>query len=230
MVKQINVGTDLIDEIQNYDVILIGTSIKNSLGNGFQHKIGVNFRDVLIKNKETNYDDIKKLGTCEVITSYVKQGLPIFVLCYITKGRYRPDIKPDALDYKALESCLELVNKHFSGKKVATTLIGSEKYEGGGNAREIYKIIANTCDNIDLYIYDYIQEDFRIEEKRQYLNICYDYIAKKLTHEEYEEKIKQYLWEKNFGKYVNPMPEDSLYNIKKKIKEIKNSWKNENTF
>lgn len=225
MVKEIYIGTDLIDEIKKYDVILIGTSIKNSLGNGFQHKIGVNFRDVLLRNKETNYDDPKKLGTCEVITSYVKQGFPVFVLCYITKGRYRPDKQPDALNYEALTNCLELVNKHFKGKKVATTLIGSEKYEGGGDAKKIYQIIADTCDDIDLYIYDYIQENFLIEEQNIYKEIAYARKNELISHEEYEEKMKKYLWEKNFGKYLMPIPNMKLYDVKKEIKKIKEQRK-----
>lgn len=226
MVKEINIGTDLIDEIQKYDVILIGTSIKNSLGNGFQHKIGVNFRDVLIKNNETNYDDPKKLGTCEVITSYVKQGFPIFVLCYITKGRYRPDIIPDALDYDALKSCLELVNEHFKGKKVASTLMGSEKYEGGGDSREIYKIIANACTDIDLYIYDYIQRNFREENYDNYLNIVNEYAKGKITREEYNKRKIKHLWEQSFGKYLSLPPENlTIREVKQKIKEIKNTWK-----
>lgn len=221
MVKEIIIGTDLIDEIKKYDVILIGTSIKNALGNGFQHKIGVNFKNVLIKNKETNYDDPKKLGTCEVITTYVKQGFPIFVLCYITKGRYRPDIQPDALDYNALRSCLELVNNHFKGKKVATTLIGSEKYEGGGDAKKIYEIIADTCDDIDLFIYDYVQEDYNEVNKNEYLKIASERKNNLISHEEYEEKMKKFLWEKEFGIYLVPMPDMKLYDLKKEIKKRK---------
>ena len=221
MVKEIIIGTDLIEDIKNYDVILVGTSIKNSLGNGFQHKIAVNFKDVAIKNKETTYDDPKKLGTCEVVTTYAKQGFPIFVLCYITKGRYRPDIKPDALDYDALKSCLELVNKHFRGKKVASTLIGSEKFEGGGDAKKIYEIIADTCDDIDLYIYDYHQEDYNEENKNRYFEIVTARKDNLISHEEYEEKMKKFLWERDFGTYIVPMPDIKLYDLKKEIKKLK---------
>ena len=32
-------GEDLFNHIKEYDVILIGTGIKNSKGDGFQHKI-----------------------------------------------------------------------------------------------------------------------------------------------------------------------------------------------
>lgn len=224
MVKEIIIGTDLIDEIKSYDVILVGTTIKNALGNGFQHKIAINFRNVLLENEKTKYDDPRKLGTCKVVTTYQKEGFPIFVLCYITKGRYRPDKKPDALDYNALRSCLELVNEHFKGKKVAMTLMGNSPFEGGGDDKKIYEIIADTCDDIDLYIYDYIQEDYVKEDKKRFTEIVNNRNEDKITREEYEEKMKQLLWEENFGIY-NKMPENvSLYELKKKIKEIKSQW------
>ena len=223
MVREINIETNLIDEIKNYDVILVGTSIKNTLSNGFQHDIAVNFPKVNEVNNRTKYDSPSKLGTCEVVTSYCKDGFPIFVICYITKGRYRPDIKPDALDYDALKSCLELVNKNFCGMKVASTLIGSEKYEGGGDAKKIYMLLSDICKDIDLTVYDYVQEDFREKELREYLKIGEERKSNAISREEYEEKMKNFLWEKNFGKYLFQMPQDkTLYEIKKIIKEKKN--------
>ena len=37
---------DLIYEVYDYDLILVGTSIMNNLGNGFQYKVGLNFPNV----------------------------------------------------------------------------------------------------------------------------------------------------------------------------------------
>ena len=222
MVKKIFIGDNLIDDIQKYDVILIGTSIKNSLSNGFQHDIATNFSKVDEINRKTKYDDPQKLGTCEVVSSYVKDGFPIFVICYITKGRYRPDIKPDALDYNALRSCLLLVNKNFKGKKVGTTLLGAEKYEGGGDSKEIYKIIDETCNDIELYIYDFVQKDFRKRRTEEYRRIGNERKNKLISREEYEEQMKKFLWVENFGNFFNPIPSDkSLYEIKKIIKNSK---------
>ena len=89
---------DLINHVCEYDVVLIGTGIKNSKGNGFQHKISRCFKYVYNKMDETQYDDVRKLGTCLVIPE--KYNFPIFVYCFITKGRLRPDIYPDALNYR----------------------------------------------------------------------------------------------------------------------------------
>lgn len=222
MVKEIIIGTDLVDDVKKYDVILIGASIKNSKGNGFMHKICRNFPDIDKVNKETNYDDVNKLGTCQVVTSYVNQGFPIFVLCYITKGRYNPSIKPDTLDYDALKSCLELVNAHFKGKKVASTLIGNSEFEAGGDAKKIYETIAETTDDIDLYIYDYEQKNYRVEDNDNYFAILNDFHEGKIDRNEYYERKKRFVWEKAFGKYLMPLPEElNFFQIQKKIKEIK---------
>lgn len=218
MVKEVLIGYDLIDHIKEYEVILVGTGINNNKGNGFQKKIFLSFPEVDRINKETNYNDVKKLGTCQVVSSYVKDGFPIFVLCYITKGRYRPDIIPDALDYDALKSCLELVNEHFKGKKVATTLIGNSIFEGGGNDKKIYSIIADTTDDIELTIYDYIQEDYYKETRRKVKEIYDSHKLGKLTKEEFEKTLCNFWWERNFGKYLSKPPENVPR--KKLLKEI----------
>jgi len=220
MVKEIIVGENLINHIKEYDVILVGTSIKNCFGNGFQYDIGLNFPDVLKVNRKTKYDDPNKLGTCEVVTSYQKKGFPLFVICYITKGRYRPDIQPDALDYNALTNCLELVNKHFKGKKIGTTLIGNSNYEAGGNAKKIYDIIADTCDDVDLYIYDFEQENYKEKIRNTFVNIVKDYKTNNITLEEYQDRMKKFCWEKSFGIYT-PMPDMSLTEIRNEIKRLK---------
>lgn len=221
MVKNVFIEENLINYVKDYDVILIGTSIKNCFGNGFQYDIGLNFPDVLKINKRTKYDDVNKLGTCEVVTSYQKKGFPIFVICYITKGRYRPDIKPDAVDYDALKTCLELVNDNFKNKKIASTLIGNSEYEGGGDSMKIYHIINETCNDIDLDIYDFKQEDYKTKIKENFNHIVNEYKSGKTTLEEYQNNMKRFCWEKTFGIYT-PMPDDkSLSEIRNEIKNFK---------
>lgn len=213
---------DLIDDIQKYDVILIGTSIKNNKGNGFQHKICRNFPLIDEKNKETNYDDYNKLGTCQVINSYVNKGFPIFILCYITKGRYTPSKKPDALEYESLESCISLINENFKGKKIASTILGNSIFEGGGDRERILEIIGNNSNDIDLYLYDYVQKDYRQEDNENYFKINDLYSNGKITKDEYYERKKHFLWDKAFGKYLLPIPEElSEREVKKRIREIK---------
>ena len=113
-----------------------------------------------------------------------------------------------------------MVNDNFKGKKVAATLIGNSIYEGGGDAKKIYTIIGETCDDIDLYIYDYIQEDYFEEKKRLFNEIVTERKEEKITRGEYEDKMKRLLWEENFGKYLYPVPELSLYEVKKMIKRL----------
>ena len=111
---------DLIYDVKDYDVVLVGLNIMNTMGNGFPHKVAVSFKSVAQSNKETAYGDPKKLGSVRV----VKTDGPMFALCYISRGRYRPDRIPDTVDYEALASCLSLVNRAFKGLRVATTIIG----------------------------------------------------------------------------------------------------------
>lgn len=201
--------TDLIYDVKNYDIVMVGLNIMNTMGNGFQHKVALSFKYVAAVNKDTPYGDPKKLGSVKVI-----KGEPIFCLCYISKGRYRPDKIPDTVDYEALASCLALINKNFPGKRIATTIIGHSPYEGGGNRDRIMKLLEEKMPDVDLYVYDYEQVDYRIEDNLTYKAILKDYEEKKIDKEEYYERKKKYVWERAFGIYT-PVPEGSYNDIKK---------------
>lgn len=148
---------DLITEIHKYDVILIGTNIKNLLIHGFQSAIAQKYKYIDEENKKTRYDDASKIGTVQVVIG--NESDPIFAICYIFKGRYRPDIKPDALDYEGLRKCLSLINKHFKGKKIASTIMGNSEYEGGGDKDKILNIFNEEMKDVDVTLYDYKQND-----------------------------------------------------------------------
>ena len=137
---------DLIYDVKDYDIVLVGLNIMNTMGNGFPHKVAVSFKNVARSNKETAYGDPKKLGTVKVI-----KGEPTFCLCYISRGRYRPDRIPDTVDYEALASCLSLINKNLPGLKVATTIIGHSEFEGGGDRERILKLLEEKLTDVDLY-------------------------------------------------------------------------------
>ena len=207
---------DLIYDVKDYDVVLVGLNIMNTMVNGFPHKVAVSFKDVARSNKDTAYGDPKKLGSVRV----VKSGDAMFGLCYISRGRYRPDKIPDAVDYEALASCLSLVNRAFKGLRVATTIMGHSEFEGGGDRERILKLLEEKLPDVDLYVYDYEQIDYRLEDNLTYKTIRNDYLLKKITKEEYYEKKKKYLWERTLGIYT-PMPEGS-YN---EIKEILNAYR-----
>lgn len=204
----------LINDVYQYDVILVGTSIMNALGNGFQQQIKVNFPLVNDVNKSTNYADKRKLGTVKVIN-----GTPIFCLCYINKGNYRSDIIKEYLDYDALEKCLTLINDNFQGKKIASTIIGLSKYEGNGDKDKILSIIESTTKNIDITLYDFEQPDWMEDRNQRWYNIVSQ--IGKISTEEYRELKKEYHWVNAFGIH-KPMPENiTEHEIKKLIKNNK---------
>ena len=200
----------------DYDLVLIGTSINNTLGNGFQYKVGLSFPDVYHASKTASrYGDTKKLGKVDVVV-----GEPSFALCYITKGRFRPDIKPDALDYEALEKSLRIIEKNYGDKKIATTIMGHSPYEGGGDKEKILEIFKKVFIHSEVYLYDYQQIDFRNEKILQWRNV-----ENNLRTDDFERLKKEYFWEWNFGIY-QPMPEGiTLQEIKKRIREQKENRK-----
>lgn len=209
-------GRDLIYEVMDYDLVLVGTSINNTLGNGFQYKVGLSFPDVYHASKTASrYGDTKKLGKVDVVV-----GEPSFALCYITKGRFRPDIKPDALDYEALEKSLRIIEKNYDDKKIATTIMGHSPYEGGGDKEKILEIFKKVFIHSEVYLYDYQQVDFRNEKILQWRNV-----ENNLRTDDFERLKKEYFWEWNFGIY-QPMPEGiTLQEIKKLIREQKENRK-----
>lgn len=220
---------DLILDVLDYDLTLIGTTIKNSLGDGFQKKVKTNFPYVYVSNNETMYDDPKKLGTVRIVKRgnddflLPKEICPVFALCYITRGRYRPDKFPDAVDYDALRNCLSLINDNFRDKKIATTIIGYSKHEGGGDRERILSIMEEElkdCENVT--VYDYEQKNYSNEDSDTYWNIVN--LRGKISNEEKEKLMKKYYWERDFGIYT-PMPDLGIVKLKKYIKEEKEKIK-----
>ena len=194
MVK-ITTGTDLYEDIDKYDVILVGTNIYCNLSQGFQRKVMLNYPYVQDKNMSTKYGDEAKLGT---ILECEKEGKPKFALLYINKGNFRPDLKKDYLEYESLEKCLKLVNILYKGKKVACTLLGGSNFDGNGDKNKIIGIFMNTIKDVDLTIYDYVQlsrseelKKVRISElKLKEIDLEAYYEAVKKRKEEANERIK----------------------------------------
>lgn len=194
MIKIVN-GIDLYEDIDKYDVVLIGTNIYCNMSQGFQRKIMLNYSYVEDKNMSTKYGDETKLGT---ILECKKENNPTFVLLYINKGNFRPDLKKDYLSYESLEKCLKLVNVLYKGKKIASTFLGASKFDGNGDKEKIFEIISKSCDNVDLTVYDYIQlsrseemKKVRISElKLKSIDMEAYYDAVKKRKEEANERFK----------------------------------------
>ena len=186
---------DLYNHIGEYDLILIGTDINCMMSQGFQRKIMLNYPYVYSQNMETKYGDKGKLGT---ILECKEEGKPTFVLLYINSGNHRPDIKPVYVSYESIEKCMKLINILYKGKNIASTIIGSSKFDGNGDKDKIIEILNNNSDNINLTLYDYIQKsraeelkDVRAKElelKKKDIDAYYKAVKKR--KEEADERFK----------------------------------------
>lgn len=152
---------DLIWKTDNYDVILVGTSIYCMLTNGFQSKMRMKYPYIDKKNDATGYGDFRKMGTRLTIE---EKGNPIISLMYICNY---PNKNRVFLDYDALENCLRTATAEFKGKKVATTVLGGSLFDGNGDKDKILQIMEDCTKGMDLDVYDYVQLDRMKEIKLQ---------------------------------------------------------------
>lgn len=156
-------GIDLYDRIGEYDLIFVGTNINCNMAQGFQRKVMLNYPYAHVQNMLTKYGDVKKLGT---IVECKSKGNPTFVLMYITKGNYRPDLKSDFLSYESLEKCISLSNVLYKGRKAACTLLGGSRFDGNGDRDAILEIMERCSPDISIDVYDYFQKTV-CEEMRE---------------------------------------------------------------
>lgn len=196
---------DLIEHVNEYDIILVGTNVYNSLSQGFAWNVRRLYPFVQAKNMETKYGDVRKMGT---LLECKEEGLPTFVLCYITKGyNFRPDIEKDYLSYESLEKCLKLVNVLYKGKNIAAPFLGTSRFDGNGNAEKIMEIFNNTCHDINITLYDFYQlteKEFlarMMDEERKMIEKDrkkgYDMIRKRKEKNKELKNLKGYVYGKN---------------------------------
>lgn len=137
-----------------FDVVLVGTSPYQSLANGFQLQMKNKFPYIEMENNSTNYGDrrlIGKIHRCEKVGND-----PEIVLCYICNY---PTSKP-YISYEGLRDCMSLVNSLYKGKVVATTILGSSRFDGLGDKTKCMDIICTRMASVDLRLYDYEQKSF----------------------------------------------------------------------
>lgn len=146
---------DLIWDTDNYDVILVGTSIYNMLTQGFQAKMALKYPHIVEVNDSTTYADTRKYGKCMII-----DGKPKIILMYMSAFQ---NSLYDVVNYEALEQCLETVNNECKGLKVASTIIGASRFDGGGDKERCLRLMLDKLKDIDLTIYDYEQVEKRYE-------------------------------------------------------------------
>lgn len=186
-------GTDAIFHTDEYDVVLVGTSVYNMLSNGFQAKMAFKYPQLEKANNATNYGDLRNLGKRLTISD----SKPILSLLYI--ARY-PSSKRVFVDYDALDNATATADKEFAGMKVMTTMLGCSPFDGNGDRRKVLNILKRNCKNIDLDIYDYEQINKRQEVKLQLNRIK---SIKKKDPEKFEKlwSMKEQILSKLFLKY-----------------------------
>ena len=148
-------GIDLFDHVGEFDVVLLGVNIYHTMSHGLQLNVMLNYPYVYDKNLESRYGDLEKLGT---VLECKSEGEPTFCLCFICKGNFRPDLQTDYLSYESLEKCLKLINILYKGKNVATTLLGTSRFDGKGDREKVMKLFEDNITDVNLTIYDYEQK------------------------------------------------------------------------
>lgn len=174
---------DAIWHTDEYDVILVGTSIYNMLTNGFQYKLKIKYDEIEKANNTTNYGDKRKLGKRLTI-----DGNPTISLMYICRYpglRHGPPI-----DYDALQNCLSTANAEFKGKKVMTTMIGCSDFDGNGDKEKVLKMLETYCKDIDLTVYDYHQ--LRKEDERLEIFKMFFKNKSKMSREDYNKQYEEF--------------------------------------
>lgn len=182
----------LIEDVFDYDVILIVTGIHNTLGNGVQYDIKINFPHVERAIKQTPYADPRKLGTVSVI-----KDNPIFCVGFVHQGGYRRDITPDYLNYKAVEDILNVIDNHFIDKKIATTVIGCSQFDGNGDKNKVLSIFKSLSDKNTYFIYDYEQRDYREIHNERWAEITS--MVGKIPYEELRALKDEYIKIRKYG-------------------------------
>lgn len=183
---------DLIYETDNYDVILIGTSIYCCLDGGFQSKMKYKYKYLEPENDKTPYADTRKLGKRLTLS---RENDPIISLMYICGY---PMSHKTSIDYDALEKCLIAANAEFRGKKIAMTIPGCTKFDGNGDREKCLDILNKCMSDADVTVYDY-QQKGRQEEIFDYIKYIDTFYKtdrekyKKLKSEFTENLKKQYL-------------------------------------
>lgn len=146
---------DLIEDVDKYDVILLGTNVYNTLGNGAQLAFRTKYPYIQDFNMRTRYGDAAKMGT---ILECYEENYPTIILLYITKGfNFQPHKEQDYLSYESLDKCLQLVNVLYKGKKIASPFLGATKFDGNGDKDKILEIMNKRLVDVDYTLYDYHQ-------------------------------------------------------------------------
>lgn len=173
---------DLIWEVEDYQTILVGTSIYCYLSDGFSRKMAKRFPILYYENNRTKYKDSRKLGN--IINVEVSENLEC-TLCYISNRTMNAHV---TVHYDSLIECMKKANFLHKGKKVATTVMGTFIWDGRGEKDKVLRILEEYSKDIDLTVYDYRQLT-NDEEITRYFR--YIYSLKKKNYDLFKELSKR---------------------------------------
>jgi len=136
-----------------FDVIIHGCNIYNTMGGGIAAQIKKEFPLAELADKQTLRGDRTKLGTYTKSSTITEKGRVTVVNAY-TQGKYwfTRDEKdsgqlPVLADYEAIENVFKQIKKDFSGKRIGYPMIGAGL--AGGDWTVISKIINKELEGED---------------------------------------------------------------------------------
>ena len=177
---------DIMNHINEFDVILIGTNVYCTLSQGVQREVSLNYPYVRDVNLKTKYGDISKLGTfveCSALNE------PLILLLYICRGYPCKKVHgDDYLSYESLEKCLRLINIIYKGKHIGCPLLGCSRFDGNGNKEKVLEIFSTTLTDVDVTIYDYYQ---KTREEKQIATRKKELEVRKQDYQAYREMVSK---------------------------------------
>jgi hypothetical protein len=210
------IRNELLENVFNYDVILVGMGINNSF-KGFASEVRYSFPNVYQEElRVSNYSDTNKCGT---ILPIEDSGIT-FCMCYIHKGNYAKKYRGACfLNYGNLKSCLLAVKKEYRGKKIGTPLLGASPYDGNGDKEKVLEIFNEVFSDFDIDVYDYEQKDYARMIFREIASLHKRSEEHTITPQEYTEKRSEIEWRRKNGIF-KPMPEGYEYFPKQNKKPL----------
>ena len=151
---EIKKDIDIVKEVSNFDVLLVGTNVYCQLCNGWQFDAKLLYPSIHKANLETKYGDVEKLGNVICVEQKNEQTV---CLLYVLKGNFRPDIQKETIDYEALINCLKYINIIYKGKNVGSPIIGASPFDGNGDKEKIINLFHEYLTDVNLTLYDYQQ-------------------------------------------------------------------------
>ena len=203
----------LIEDVHNYDVVLFGMGINNSMNKGLAYDIALNFPEVHANENLTGYGDTRKYGT--VGETLTEDGVR-FCSCYCYNIGLKRKNNGVFIDYEALEKCLTHIHNHHKNKRIASPIIGQDKYDGNGDKQKICnifeKVFGSEC---DLTLYDFVQQDFKEERYKEAVAARKAYTDGKISKEEFTHLKKINEWKRIHGIFKE-MPDEFEYKPRRK--------------